>query len=145
MLLAIGLTIAFGVFRYLPFVSFPAGGLLADFIVLAIDICCLRWYVDLKVLYYKSPFFIGAICVAVGIGCYFLPYHSQGIIQDFTVNFNNGYVGSSSNTLFIGLYVPLSLSAFKFADQHQSLGIDACRAYCFACNGLLYSYLREVS
>ena len=103
----------------MPFVSFPAVGLLVDFIVPAVDICYVRWYVDLKVLDCKSPFFIGAICVAVVIGFYFLPYHSQGIIQDSIVNFYNGYVGSSSNMFFIGPSVSLSLLALKFADKHQ--------------------------
>lgn len=40
--LSVSLSFAFGLFRYLPFVSFPAEGMLIDLIVLAIGVCYLR-------------------------------------------------------------------------------------------------------
>lgn len=40
--LSLSLSFAFGLFRYLPFVSFPAEGMLIDLIVLAIGVCYLR-------------------------------------------------------------------------------------------------------
>lgn len=111
--LAVSLTFGFGLFRYLPFVSFPAEGMLVDLIVLAIDICYFRWYIDLNTTNWNKLALAGAACFVSGICFLYLPYHSQGIIHDFSLNLFNGYVYSSANILSMGLSFAISLSVFK--------------------------------
>lgn len=117
--LALGLTFAFGFFRYLPFVSFPAGGMLVDFIVIAVDICFVRWHIDLDSLRIKRLLLACAMLFAIGAIFYYSQFHSQGIIHDFAVNFYNGYVGSSANLLSLGASIFLSLGVFKLAKRYQ--------------------------
>lgn len=117
--LALSLTFAIGLYRYLPFVSFPAEGLLIDFIVLAIDICYFRWYSDLDSIKWGTLALIGVGSFALGIAFYYLPYHSRGIIHDFAVNLFNGYVYSSASILSMGLSFTISLAAFKKSQVHQ--------------------------
>ena len=117
--LALGLTIAFGFFRYLPFVSFPAGGMLVDFIVIAVDICFVRWHINLDSLRIKRLLLACSMCFAIGAIFYYVQFHSQGIIHDFAVNFFNGYVGSSANLLSLGASIFFSLAFFKLAKQYQ--------------------------
>ena len=117
-ILALGLTIAFGLFRYLPFVSFPAGGMLVDFIVIAVDICFVRRHIDLNGLRVKRLLLACGMCFAIG-AIFYVQFHSQGIIHDFAVNFYNGYVGSSANLLSLGASIFLSLAVFKLAKRYQ--------------------------
>lgn len=86
-ILALGLTIAFGLFRYLASVSFPAGGMLVDFIVIAIDICFFRWHIDLDRLRLKGLLLACGMCFAIGAIFYCVQFHSQDIILDFAANF----------------------------------------------------------
>lgn len=118
-LLAYGLTIAFGFFRYLPFVSFPAAGDLIDFVVIAIDVCYLRWYIDLDKINWKNLLLVLVLCAVFGAATCYIPYHSQGIVHDFAANLSAGYRGSSASFFSIGISVSLSLAVFKFARKHQ--------------------------
>ena len=90
--LTVSLSFAFELFRYLPFVPFPAEGMLVDLIVLAIDICYFRWHINLKTTNWNKLALVRAACFTLGISFIYLPYHSQGIIHDFSVNLFNGYV-----------------------------------------------------
>lgn len=87
--------------------------MLVDLIVLAIDICYFRWYIDLNTTNWNKLVLVGAACFASGICFLYLPYHSQGIIHDFSLNLFNGYVYSSANILSMGLSFAISLSVFK--------------------------------
>ncbi len=118
-LLAYGLTIAFGFFRYLPFVSFPAAGGLIDFVVIAIDICYLRWHIALDNIKMSNLLSVLLFCAVFGAATYYLPYHSQGIVRDFAANLFVGYRGSSASVLSIGISASLSLAVFKFARRRQ--------------------------
>lgn len=118
-LLAYGLTIAFGFFRYLPFVSFPAAGGLIDFVVIAIDICYLRWHIDLEKIHWNNLLLFLVLCAVFGATTYYIPYHSQGIVHDFAANLSAGYRGSSASIFSIGISASLSLAVFKFARRRQ--------------------------
>ncbi|MGE9980860.1 acyltransferase family protein [Collinsella sp. SGI.184] len=117
--LAQSLTFVYGLFRYLPFVTFPAGGLLIDFIVLAVDICYFRWYIDLDITKWKSLALIGVASFVLGIACNHLPYYSHGIIKEFAVNLFDGYVYSPASILSMGLSFTLSLSVFKLSKVYH--------------------------
>lgn len=118
-LLAYGSTIAFGFFRYLPFVSFPAAGNLIDFVVIAIDICYLRWHIDLEKIHWNNLLLILVLCAVFGAATCYIPYHSQGIVHDFAANLSAGYRGSSASIFSIGISASLSLVVFKFAHKRQ--------------------------
>lgn len=119
-LLAYGLTIAFGFFRYLPFVSFPAAGDLIDFVVIAIDICYLRWHIDLDKINWNNLLLVFLLlCAVFGAVTYYIPYHSRGIVHDLAVNLSVGYKGSLANIFTLGISTSLSLAIFKFACKRQ--------------------------
>lgn len=146
--LAVSLSFAFGLFRYLPFVSFPAEGMLVDLIVVAIDICYFRWYIDLNTTNWNKLALVGAACFISGIFLLYLPYHSQGIIHDLAVNLFNGYVYSSANTLSMGLSFATSLSVFKLCLKYKYsstrvnwLAGSAFAVYLISDNSLAQSWL----
>ncbi len=146
--LSLSLSFAFGIFRYLPFVSFPAEGMLIDLIVLAIDICYFRWYIDLKTTNWNKLALVGTVCFVSGLFLLYLPNHSQGIIHDFAVNLYNGYIYSSANMLSMGLSFAASLSVFKLCLKYKFNSVrvnwlagSAFAVYLISDNSLAQSWL----
>ena len=119
LILATSLTFIYELFRYLPFVSLPAEGLLIDFIVLAIDICYFRWYIEFDRIKWHRLAFIGIACFLLGVICKHLPHYSHGIMHDFAANLYDEYVYSPASILSMGLSFTLSLATFKLSQTHQ--------------------------
>lgn len=122
--------------------------MLVDLIVVAIDICYFRWYIDLNTTNWNKLALVGAACFISGIFLLYLPYHSQGIIHDLAVNLLNGYVYSSANILSMGLSFATSLSVFKLCLKYKYsstrvnwLAGSAFAVYLISDNSLAQSWL----
>lgn len=103
------LIVMLGVFRYLPFVSFPIAGSLVDFICLTIFTTFLRWHVNTASLNKVKLLGLVVASFAGGALCYYAVGHSAGLIHDFSERLWNGFIGSSASFLSLGISIPISL------------------------------------
>lgn len=109
--LSVSLSFAFGLFRYLPFVSSRRNAHRSH---RSRNWCLLFTItVNFNTTSWNKLALVGTACFISGLLLLYLPYHSQGIIHDFAVNLFNGYVYSSASILSMGLSFAVFLSVFK--------------------------------